>query len=144
MRNRYRLLGLSAAAVLLPALFVTSSVSGAPHNGPGPHCVTHIGHTYVNLSNRRVYTEGSGGCNSNEPTGYIHDIRHDLEQLRWYGWTGVQTNSRAGFSGAFSVWLPLDRGNVCPGSYRGHVDHVRYGQDTGYGRNHRYTNTAGC
>lgn len=51
MLHRVRALSASASAAMLAALFVTSSTSGALHDGPGGGCVTRIGRTHIDLSN---------------------------------------------------------------------------------------------
>lgn len=146
MLHRFSVLNFSAAATLLAALFVASSAPGAAYDGPGKGCVTHVGWTWVDLSTEWVHSEGSGGCNSTADSRYTHDVRFDIEHARWYGWIGIATNSRTGFHAPFSVWLPIDRGPICPGQYRGHVVHVSKGVWLGEdnGTNSRYTNSAGC
>lgn len=138
MLSRYRVLSLSAAAVLLPILFVASTASGAPHDGPGPGCVTHIGATYV--SGGRVYSEGSGGCNSSADRSDRHDMRHDIQESRWWGWNGVGYVAHGGLWPPFSVWLPMNRPSNCPRNYRGQMKHY---SET-HGANERYTNTTSC
>jgi hypothetical protein len=132
------------AVALLLALFVASSAQGADHDGPGYGCVTHIGHTYVDLSSLIVHTEGSGGCNSSADRTHPHFIRHDLEIRRWWGWSGIQTNSRDNLYAPFAVWLPIQRA-ACPGTFRGHVYHKESHPFWGIiAANSRYTNQAGC
>jgi len=138
MHHRFRILTISGAAMLLPALFVAGPASSAAHDGPGPNCVTHVGQTYV--SGGRVYSEGSGGCNASANRSLRHDLRHDIEQSRWWGWEGIGTHSQNGLKAPFSVWLPLDRAANCPRTYRGHISH--WSQDYGY--KERYTNTTSC
>lgn len=144
MLRRLEGLTFSAAAALLPALFVASTALGAAHDGPGVGCVTHIGYTYVDLTFNVVHTEGSGGCNSSADPTHPHNIRHDLEILRWWGWSGIATNSRGYLYAPFSVWLPIQRA-ACPGLFRGHVYHSENHPAFGIIRaNSRYTNQAGC
>ena len=138
MHHRLRVLTLSAAAVLLPALFVASSVSSAPHDGPGANCWTHVGVTYV--SGGRVYSDSSGGCNANHPPSHRHDIRHDIEESTWRGWIGIGTHRQTALNAPFGVWLLMDRAANCPRNYRGHVSHYSWGE----GDNSRYTNTVSC
>ena len=141
MHHRFKVLTLSGAAVLIPALFVASSVSSAPHDGPGANCWTHTGVTYV--SGGRVYSDASGGCNANHPQFHRHSVSLEIEWSTWHGWEGIGINEQTALNPPFGVWLLMDRAANCPRNYRGHVLHFSR-DDFPHTRNSRFTNTTSC